>query len=89
MAIGASPFRALGMVLREAALLAGLGIAAGVLGALALTRVLAAWLFGITATDLFTFVASGLLLGAIALIAAYWPARRAASTDPIRALRCE
>lgn len=89
MAVGASPLRALGMVLREAVVLAGVGIGAGLLGALALTRLLAGWLFGITSTDLFTFVASGLLLGAIALIAAYWPARRAASTDPIRALRCE
>ena len=89
MAVGASPLRALGMVLKEAVALAGAGIGAGLLGALALTRLLATWLFGVSATDLFTFVASGLLLGGIALLAAYWPARRAASTDPIKALRCE
>ncbi len=89
MAIGASPLRALWMVLWEALALAGIGIGAGLLGALALSHVMSGSLFGITATDLFTFVASALFLGSIALVAAYWPARRAASTDPIQALRCD
>ena len=89
IAIGASPLRALGMVLGEALVLAGAGIGAGLLGAAVVTRLISGWLFGIAATDLFTFVASALFLGAIAIIAAYWPAHRAASTDPIRALRSE
>ncbi|RPI29810.1 MAG: ABC transporter permease [Acidobacteria bacterium] len=88
IAVGASPRRVLGLVLREAAVLTACGLLLGLLGSFALTRVLAAWLFGITATDPFTFAGGCLLLGTVALIAAYLPARRAALTDPISTLRC-
>jgi putative ABC transport system permease protein len=66
-----------------------IGIALGLVGAFALTRVLSSLLFGISATDRITFAALSILLGAIALLASYLPARRAAKVDPIIALRYE
>jgi len=54
-----------------------------------LTRVLAALLFGVTTTDLFTFTLTPIVLGVVALLASYLPARRAARVDPMVALKCE
>ena len=89
LALGARPADVLRMVLGKAALVAGSGVLAGVLGALALTRLLKNLLFGVVATDPWTFGAIAALLCVIALGAAWLPARRAAGTDPARALRCE
>ncbi len=77
------------MVVREGAVLAGLGTLAGLGGALALTRFLRGLLFGIQPTDPATFVAVAILLAFVALLACYIPARRATRVDPMVALRYE
>jgi predicted permease len=89
MALGAQARSVLAMILREAWLLAGLGIVLGLAVALAVTRLLAAMLFGIRPNDPLTYCTAGLLLLAIALVAGAVPARRAASIDPCDALRHE
>ncbi|MBL8167858.1 MAG: ABC transporter permease [Acidobacteria bacterium] len=89
MALGAQPANIRQLVLRQAALLVTLGIVFGVAGAIALTRVMANQLFGISATDSVTFGLLSLLLAAIALLASWLPARRAAKVDPMIALRHE
>jgi ABC-type antimicrobial peptide transport system permease subunit len=66
-----------------------IGVAVGVLGALALTQVLSTLLVGVTATDPATFAVISLLLTGIALIASYAPARRATRVDPLQALRAD
>jgi predicted permease len=89
IALGARPDAILRLVIRQALILAALGIAIGLVGAFALTRVMSSLLFGVSATDLLTFVITSLLLGSIALMASYIPARRAAKVDPIAALQHE
>ena len=89
MALGARPSDVLRLVLGEGAKMALGGIACGVAGALGLTRLLAHQLFGVTAHDPLTFAAVTILLAAVALLASYIPARRAARVDPVAALRCE
>ena len=69
--------------------LTGAGIVAGLVGALALTRVMASLLFGISATDFVTFFAVPLILAAVAFLATYLPAWRATQVDPVVALRDE
>jgi ABC-type antimicrobial peptide transport system permease subunit len=76
-------------VVREGFVLAAAGVAIGIAGAFALTRVLSAFLFGVGATDPITFALVSVLLMAIALTASYIPSRRALKVDPIRALRAE
>jgi ABC-type antimicrobial peptide transport system permease subunit len=77
------------LVVGRALRLALLGVAVGLLGALALTRLLESLLFGVSTTDPLTFVAVAVLLAAVALLASYLPARRASGVDPIVALRAE
>jgi predicted permease len=89
MALGAGQGNILQLVIRQALVLSSLGICIGLGGAFALTRIMSSLLFGTSATDLFTFVFISLLLGAIALLSSYLPARRAAKVDPIVALRYE
>jgi putative ABC transport system permease protein len=89
MALGAHGGDILRMVLREGMLLAGIGIVAGIGGALALTRFLQSLLFEITPTDPLTFIGVSLILTAVALVACSIPARRAAKVDPMVALRYE
>jgi predicted permease len=87
MALGARPGNILQLVIRQALVLVTSGIAIGLVGAFALTRVMSSLLYGISATDRFTFVIPPLLLGSIALLASYVPARRAAKVNPMVALR--
>jgi len=89
MALGAQRSEILRMVLREGARLGATGLALGVGLSLAATRLLGAWLFGVTATDAPTFVAVAAFMLAISLIACYLPARRAAGVDPLSAIRTE
>ncbi|HEX7049880.1 MAG TPA: ABC transporter permease [Longimicrobiales bacterium] len=89
MALGARAGDVLGMVVRQGAALAMIGIAVGLLAAFATTRLLAGLLYGVGATDAATFLAVPLLLGAVALAASWIPARRAARVDPVVALRNE
>ena len=89
MALGAQPEDVLRLVLRRGLALTGPGLCIGVLLALASTRMLSSMLYEISATDPTTFVGVCLLLGMVALLACYIPARRATKVDPMVALRCE
>ena len=89
MALGASQSGILGMVVRQGMELAAAGIVLGLLGAVALTRVMSTLLFGVTATDVVTFAVVPLMLAFVAAIACYLPARRATYVDPVIALRDE
>lgn len=88
-ALGAQYRVVLGLVLRRGLVLTVSGVLIGVAGALALTRLLSGFLFGITPTDPATFASVALLLSLVALGASYVPARRAAKVDPLVALRVE
>jgi putative ABC transport system permease protein len=77
------------MVLSQGMRVIAIGIVIGVAAALALTRLLTSLLFEVSATDLRTFSFVAVLLGAIALLACYIPARRATKVDPLVALRYE
>jgi putative ABC transport system permease protein len=89
IALGAEPRRVVAGLLAEGLRLTGLGLAIGVVGALAASRVLSSFLYGVGATDPATYAVVGLLLAACAALACWIPARRAASIDPMRALRSE
>ena len=89
MALGARPSTVLALVIRQAVVLVGAGVGIGVLAALAVNRLLASFLVGVTSYDPLTMVSvSGLML-AVALVACYLPARRATRVDPMMALRHE
>jgi ABC-type antimicrobial peptide transport system permease subunit len=88
MALGANRRDVLSLVLGQGVWLVIAGLLAGMVGALAITRVMADLLF-VSATDPMTFVVASLLLGSVALLASYIPARRATKVDPIVALRYE
>jgi putative ABC transport system permease protein len=87
MALGADSGSVVGMVVRQGLILAALGVAIGAAASLLLTRTLAHLLYGVTARDPLTFVAVAVLLGAVAVAASVFPARRAARVDPVLALR--
>lgn len=89
IALGASRPNVMSLVLKRGLLLAGGGVVIGIIGSLALTRLLTTLLFGVSATDPPTFVVVSLLLMAVALLATYIPARRAMRIDPLEALRYE
>ncbi len=89
MALGARPRDVLAMTVGQGMRLTLLGLAAGVVAALALTRLVAGLLVHVSATDPFVFLAASLFLAAIALAASYLPARRATRIDPNVALRCQ
>jgi putative ABC transport system permease protein len=89
MALGAKRRDVVRLVLNQGMVLAGLGIAFGVAGSLALSRFLEGYLYRIKPTDPLTLTAACAILAIAAVLASYLPARRAASIDPTRALRSE
>jgi len=86
MALGAQTRDVLKLIVRQGMSLTAIGIAVGLAGAFALTRLLASLLFGVRATDPMTFLYIPVLLAAVSFFACYLPARRAARLDPIKAL---
>ena len=86
-ALGATAADVIGMLMREAMRPVMLGMAAGVAGAFAMTRALAAMLYGVSTTDVWTYAAACVALGVAALAASIIPARRALGVDPISAVR--
>jgi putative ABC transport system permease protein len=89
MALGASRQSVFALIVSQGAKLAGIGILCGVVGAAAVTRVVASLLYNVSATDPLSFVATAGFLALVALLASYIPARRATGVDPIVALRAE
>jgi putative ABC transport system permease protein len=89
IALGAQRGDIVRMVVRQGMQLVAIGVFSGLAAAVALTRLLASMLFGVSATDALTFSAVAVFLAAVALAASYVPARRAMRVDPLTALREE
>ena len=87
MALGAERGHIVALVVGQVARLAALGIAIGLAGAFALTRLMTSMLYAVRPRDFFTYAAVSLILGAVALAAGYFPSRRALALDPVAALR--
>lgn len=89
IALGAQRRDVIGLVMRQGAGLTGAGLILGLLGASVVTRVIENLLYGISARDPLTYVALAVVLGAVALLATWLPARRVSKLDPILAIRTE
>jgi putative ABC transport system permease protein len=89
LAIGAEPGALVRLVLRNGAVLAGIGVVVGVAGAVAVTRWLGSLLYDVSPTDPLVLIALPLGLAVVAIATCYLPARRAARSDPLRVLRSE
>ena len=89
MAVGATARNIVGMILRDGSLVVVVGLALGMVGALAVGRLLQAQLFGVHPVDALTLGAATSVLALVSLAAIFWPARRASKTDPVVALRAE
>lgn len=89
MALGAQRGDVMSLVLGEGMSVILIGLAIGLAGSVALTRILSSFLVGVTATDPLTFAGVAVLLALVVLAACYTPARRAVRVDPMVALRCE
>jgi ABC-type antimicrobial peptide transport system permease subunit len=89
MGLGAQRRDVLEMIVAQGFKLTLIGLAIGIVGALALTRFLSSLLYGVKPTDPLTFIGVSVLLAAVALLACYIPARRAVRVDPMVALRYE
>ncbi|HEY4307617.1 MAG TPA: ABC transporter permease [Gemmatimonadaceae bacterium] len=87
MALGARAADVVGLVLGQTARITGLGLAIGVTGAFAVHRLIAAMLFGVSATNAMAYLVTAAMIAVVALVAAYVPARRAARVDPATVLR--
>jgi len=89
MAMGAAQSSILRMILRQGVWIISGGVAAGVLLALAISRLVANFIYGVSPYDPLTYVSVTAILGIVALLACYFPARRATRVDPMIALRYE
>ena len=89
MALGARTSDVLRLILRRGMLLTAMGLAAGLIAAVAATRLVASMLFEVKASDPVTFIGVAVVLGTVSMAASYIPARRAARADPVMALRHE
>ena len=89
IALGATHGKVLRILIEQGLRLVLIGLGLGLAAAFAITRVLSSVLYGVKATDLLTFGGVSLLLAGVALFASYIPARRAASIEPMQALRSE
>ncbi|KPK56165.1 MAG: hypothetical protein AMS21_12920 [Gemmatimonas sp. SG8_38_2] len=89
IALGAGSSTVTGMVLRQGLLLAVVGVGLGLGAAYGLSRLMTSLLFGVAALDPATYAVVAVCLTAVALLATYLPARRAAGVDPMEALRAE
>jgi len=87
MSLGARRADVLGMFVREMLTLAVIGVGIGLVVSAAASRLFASFLFGLAATDAMTFAGAAAVIGLVALMASYVPARRATRVDPLRALR--
>ena len=87
VALGATPGRVTNLVLGQGMRLTSAGLVIGVVSAFALTRVIASQLYGVSATDLTAFAAVLPILGGVAMLATWLPARRAVQLDPLDAMR--
>jgi putative ABC transport system permease protein len=89
MALGAQPADVLRMIVGQGAGLAVIGVAIGAVAAFGLTRLMGTMIFGISAHDPLTFGGVAIVLSLVAVLACYFPARRATRVDPLTALRYE
>ncbi len=89
MALGANRSDVVRLVVWQGMRMAGVGLALGLVVSIGLTRVIEGFLFGVSALDVSTFVATSMVLIGTAALASYLPARRATRVDPISALRAE
>ena len=89
IALGGRPREILALVIRQALVFSAIGMAAGLVAALALTWAMRALLFNVTPADPLSFATSLGLLALVAVLASYFPARRATKIDPLAALRYE
>jgi predicted permease len=89
MSLGAHPIQVRGMIVREGAMLLGVGLVLGALGAVLASRVVESLLFGVAPNDPTTLLAVALLIGLVGITAAWVPAVRASNVQPVEALRSE
>src|SRR5215210_5754309 len=87
MALGARPGQVQALVLKQGMRLSAIGLALGLAGSFAVTRLMSSLLFGVSTTDPLVFAAVALILAVVALMACYIPARKATKVDPMIALR--
>ena len=89
MALGARRADVSRMVLRHGGMVTAFGVVSGLVAALALTRLMASLLYGVSAVDAVTYALAALVVSAVSLLVSYIPARRATGVDPVEALRWE